>query len=126
MPSIPPWSPDFLMRVVADTRQALRFDDAGVRALVAADATERTGIMEAEEHALSLLGEHWARLGPPLAWAVMQVRREYGKHPARIDRVREELQAQGADSWIAHAVRAQLAFDIGFDAVAENGGSLDL
>jgi hypothetical protein len=57
---------------------------------------------------------------------LLQVRRDYEEHPARVDRVREELQAEGAESWIAHAVRAQLAFDIGFDAVAENGGSLDL
>jgi hypothetical protein len=126
MPSIPPWPQEFLMRVVADTRQALRFDDAGVRALVAAGATERTGIIEAEERALSLLVGQWPRLGPPLAWAVAQVRRDYAEHPSRVDRIREELQAKGAESWIAYAVRAQLAFDIGFDAVAENGGSLEL
>lgn len=126
MTSIPPWPPEFLMRVVSDTRQALRFDDAGIRALVAGGATERTGIVEAEEHALSLLVEQWPRLGPPLGWAVVKVRQDYEEQPARIDRVRAELRAEGPDSWIAHAVRAQLAFDIGFDALAENRGSLDL
>ena len=126
MTSIPPWPVPFLERIVCDTRQALRFDDAGIRGIVAARATERTGIVEAEERALELLTRHWSRLGPPLAWALVQVGKDYAEHPDRVTQVRGELYAKGADSWIARAVRAQLAFDIGFEAVAENGGVLDL
>jgi hypothetical protein len=126
MTSIPPWPVPFLERVVCDARQALRFDDAGIRALVAARTSERTGIVEAEERAHELLMQQWSRLGPPLAWALVKVGKDYAEHPDRVAQVRTELQARGADAWIARAVRAQLAFDIGFDAVAENGGVLDL
>jgi hypothetical protein len=126
MTSIPPWPQEFLGRVICDTRRALRFDDAGIRALVAAEATETTGIIEAEERALALLCEQWPRLASPLAWAVVQVRREYAELPARIDRLRDELRIEGEHAWIAQAVRAQLAFDIGFDAVTESGGDLEL
>jgi hypothetical protein len=126
MASIPPWPQEFLSRVVSDTRNALRYDDAPIREHVAAAVTSETGIIEAEELALTLLTRRWDRLGAPLASALAEVEREYSGHPARIARLRGELRRAGPDAWVARAVRAQLAFDLGFDAVAEGGGCLDL
>jgi hypothetical protein len=127
MASIPPWPQEFLIRVIADTADAVRFDETPVREQVAAGlGRKHMGIITAEERARAALGERWDELAPAFVAALAEVEAEYAQHVDRLAWMRTELDVLGADSWIAGAVCARLAFDIGFDALGDVGGLAEL
>lgn len=111
-------------RIIFDVSSRVVIDEERLRTAVSArfvPGAHWHDLMEAERVAGEVVADEWGDVAAACDQALAEVHELYLGQAASVLEAKEDLRENGADSWIARAVRYQRAFNLAWDVLDEKG-----
>jgi hypothetical protein len=121
--------PDDSQRIASDVMMRLTFDRDGLRSRVSArfrPDPARNDLIECERLAGEVVADAWGEIALDCEQALEAVHELYLEQVSQVIEAQQDLQANGAGSWIARAVLYEQAFQLAWDVLDEKGLLMEL